>query len=72
MSVLSLHAYERKVHALSQSKYPLQTTTLPKAAWGTQQWSVNLSLALSNSYTYSTRLSKLLRSIGIFLSAAGG
>lgn len=32
MSVLPLHACERKVHALSQREYPVQTSTLPKGS----------------------------------------
>lgn len=70
--MLALPVCDRKVHAFLQREYPVQTFRFSEAAWGTPCWSVNLSLVLSNSYMYSTCLDKLLKSIGIFLSAASG
>ncbi|CAN0204438.1 unnamed protein product [Bubo scandiacus] len=71
-AIRKLMVFLRERDSAHKREYPVQTSTLSKAAWGTPQWSVNLSLALSNSYVYSTCLNKLLKSIGIFLSAASG
>ncbi|XP_037260281.1 armadillo-like helical domain containing protein 1 [Falco rusticolus] len=56
----------------TEPELELELSQGSKAAWGAPRWSVNLSLALTNNYTYSTCLDKLLKSIGILLSAASG